>query len=148
MARAKSVEVWALWRDRLQRFRSSDLTVAAFCDWEGVSQAAFYVWRKKMQADFGLPSGKTVKRVSSRFASAPAFVQILPSVNRTHDTVAKVVMTLADGTRVEFPASDRELIAHVVLSVAASHSAKAISATTIAANTATHSVAMLQGGER
>ena len=101
-----------------------------------------------MQADFGLPSGKTVKRVSSRFASAPAFVQILPSVNRTHDTVAKVVMTLADGTRVEFPASDRELIAHVVLSVAASHSAKAISATTIAANTATHSVAMLQGGER
>jgi transposase-like protein len=131
MARTKSAEVWALWRDRLRRFESSDLTVAAFCDWEGVSQAAFYVWRKKLQADSGLPSRKTVARVSNRLASAPAFVQILPGVNRTHDTVAKVVMTLADGTRVEFPAIDRELIAHVVSSVAALHSA-----------------AMLQGGDR
>ena len=131
MARTKSAEVWSLWRDRLLRFQSSDLTVAAFCDWEGVSQAAFYVWRKKLQADSSLPFRKTVERVSSRLASASAFVQILPGMSRTHDTVAKVVMTLADGTRVEFPASDRELIAHVVLSVAAAHSA-----------------VMLQGGDR
>lgn len=127
MARMKSAEVWALWCDRLRRFESSDLTVVAFCDWEGVSQAAFYVWRKKLQADSGLPSRrKTVERASSRLASAPAFVQILPGMSRPHDTVGKVVMTLADGTRVEFPASDRELIAHVVLSVATAHSAAAL----------------------
>ena len=127
MARTKSAEVWALWRDRLRRFESSDLTVVAFCDWEGVSQAAFYVWRKKLQADSGLPSRrKTVERASSRLASAPAFVQILPGMSRPHDTVTKVVMTLADGTRVEFPASDRELIAHVVLSVATAHSTAAL----------------------
>ena len=131
MARTKSAEVWALWRDRLRRFQSSDLTVAAFCDWEGVSQAAFYVWGRKLQGDSGLPSRKTVERVSSRLASAAAFVQILPGVNRTHETGAKVVMTLADGTRVDFPANDRELIAHVVLSVATAHSA-----------------AVLQGGDR
>jgi transposase-like protein len=126
MARTKSAEVWALWRDRLRRFQSSGLTVTAFCDWEGVSQAAFYVWRKKLQADSGLRSRKTVEKVSSRDTSAPAFVQILPSVNRTHETGTKVVMTLADGTRVDFPASDRELIAHVVLSVATAHSAAAL----------------------
>lgn len=131
MARTKSAEVWALWRDRLRRFQSSDLTVVAFCDWEGVSQAAFYVWRKKLQADSGLPSRKTVGRVSSRLASAPGFVEILPGVSRIHDTVANVVMTLGDGTRVDFPASDRELIAHVVVSVATAHSA-----------------ALLQGGDR
>jgi transposase-like protein len=124
----KSAEVWALWRDRLQRPQSSDLTIATFCDWEGVSQAAFYVWRKKLQADSGLPTRKTVARVSNRLASAPAVVQILPGVSRPHDTVAKVVMTLADGTRVEFPASDRELIAHVVLSVATAHSAAVLQA--------------------
>ena len=128
MARTKSAEVWALWRDRLRRFESSDLTVTAFCDWEGVSQAAFYVWRKKLQADSSLPSRKTVERVSSRLASAPAFVQILPGVSRPHETGAKVVMTLADGTRVEFPAGDRELIAHVVLSVATAHSAAVLQA--------------------
>lgn len=126
MARTKSADVWALWRDRLQRFQSSDLTITAFCDWEGVSQAAFYVWRKKLQADSVLPSRKTVERLSNRLASAPAFVQILPGMSRPHDTVAKVVMTLADGTRVEFPASDRELIAHVVLSVTTAHSAAAL----------------------
>ncbi len=126
MARTKSAEVWALWGDRLRRFESSELTVSAFCDWEGVSQAAFYAWRKKLQAESGLPSRKTVARVSSRVASAPAFVQFLPGVSRTHETGAKVVMTLADGTRVEFPASDRELIAHMVLSVATAHSAAAL----------------------
>jgi transposase-like protein len=131
MARTKSVEVRALWRDRLQRFQSSDLTVAAFCDWESVSQAAFYVWRKKLQADSGAPSRKTVERVSSSLASAPGFVQILPGLRPAQDAQAKVVMTLADGTRVDFPASDRELIAHVVLSVATAHSA-----------------AVLQGGDR
>ncbi len=131
MARAKRVEVRALWRDRLQRFQSSDLTVAAFCDWEGVSQAAFYVWRKKLQADSSLPSRKMAERVPGRLASAPGFVQILSGLSPAQDAQVKVVMTLADGTRVEFPASDRELIAHVVLSVAAAHSA-----------------VMRQGGER
>ena len=128
MARTKSADLRALWRDRLQRFQSSDLTVTAFCDWEGVSQAAFYVWRKKLHANPFLPTRKTVARVSSRLVSAPAFVQILPGVSRPHDTGAKVVMTLADGTRVEFPASDRELIAHVVLSVATAHSAAVLQA--------------------
>ncbi len=131
MARTKSAEVWKSWRDRLRRYQGTDLTVAAFCDWEGVSQAAFYVWRKKLQADSGLRSRKTVERVSSRLASAPGFVQILPGVSRIHNTVAKVVMTLGDGTRVDFPASDRALIAHVVVSVATAHSA-----------------ALLQGGDR
>ena len=53
MARTKSVEVWALLRDRLRRFQSFDLTVATFCDWEGVSQAAFYVWRKILRGRTG-----------------------------------------------------------------------------------------------
>ena len=86
MARMKSAEVWALWRDRLRRFQSSGLTVTAFCDWEGVSQAAFYVWRKKLQADSGLPSRKTVARVSVSvqqhhlvFRSTSAFRQCLSS---------------------------------------------------------------------
>lgn len=116
--------MWKSWRDRLRRYQDTDLTVAAFCGWEGVSQAAFYVWRKKLQADSGLPSRQ------SGLASAPGFVQILPGVSRIHDTVAKIVMTPGDGTRVDFPASDRELIAQVV-AVATAHSA-----------------ALLQGGDR
>jgi hypothetical protein len=40
-----------LWQQRLGRFRHSGLTVAAFCDREGISLASFYAWRRRLQAD-------------------------------------------------------------------------------------------------
>lgn len=36
------------WEERLRRYADSQLTVGDFCVWEGVSVAAFYVWRKKL----------------------------------------------------------------------------------------------------
>jgi len=45
------------WDDRLARRESSGLTVAEFCEWEGVSVAAFYQWRRKF-------SGKSESRPS------------------------------------------------------------------------------------
>ena len=36
------------WAERLRRCADSQLTVGDFCVWEGVSVAAFYVWRKKL----------------------------------------------------------------------------------------------------
>lgn len=131
MARMKSAAVWKSWRDRLRRYQETDLTVAAFCDWEGVSPAAFYVWRKKLLAGSQLHPQQTVAPLQTKPAPAPGFVQILPGVSSAQNATAKVVITLVDGTRVEFPATDHELIAHVVLSVATVHSA-----------------AMLHGGNR
>lgn len=131
MARTKSAEVWKSWRDRMRRYQSTDLTVAAFCDWEGVSQAAFYVWRKKLQADCSVRPQACLLGQLAKYTPVPGFVQILPGLSSAQDATAKVVMTLVGGTRVEFPASDHELIAHVVVSVATVHSA-----------------ALLQGGDR
>lgn len=131
MARTKSAEVWKSWQDRMRRYQGTDLTVAAFCDWEGVSQAAFYVWRKKLQADCSVRPQEPVAGSLAKYTPVPGFVQILPGLSSVQDAAAKVVMILVGGTRVEFPASDPELIAHVVLSVATAHSA-----------------ALLQGGDR
>jgi hypothetical protein len=39
------------WVDRVQRFRTSDLTVAEFCLAEGVSVPAFYFWRRTLAAE-------------------------------------------------------------------------------------------------
>ena len=36
------------WEERLRRYADSQLTVGEFCVREGVSVAAFYVWRKKL----------------------------------------------------------------------------------------------------
>jgi hypothetical protein len=39
------------WIERLQRREESGLSVALYCDWEGVSVAAFYNWQKKLRVE-------------------------------------------------------------------------------------------------
>lgn len=46
MSRPETVD---LWRQRLQRFYPSSMTVAQFCQLEGVSQASFYKWKKTLR---------------------------------------------------------------------------------------------------
>ena len=50
MSRPETVE---LWRQRLQRFDPASMTVAEFCQLEGVSQASFYKWKKKLHEPHG-----------------------------------------------------------------------------------------------
>ena len=40
------------WTDRLSRFRRGGETVAAFCRSEGVSEASFYLWKRKLTPTF------------------------------------------------------------------------------------------------
>jgi hypothetical protein len=131
MARVKSAAVWEAWRDRLQRYQQTDLAVAVFCEWEGVSPTVFYLWRKKLAAGSEMTPRQPSARYQAQDRPVPGFVQILPGVSPALCASEKVVMTLVDGTRVEFPATEYELIAHVVLSVSTGHSA-----------------AMLHGGNR
>jgi hypothetical protein len=56
------------WEERLRRYADSQLTVGKFCVWEGVSVAAFYVWRKK------LAGGKP----SQRMTASPATAEVVP----------------------------------------------------------------------
>ena len=49
------------WRELLQRQARSSLTIADFCDFEGVSTASFYNWRR---------------RLTERSKEVPAFVPI------------------------------------------------------------------------
>ncbi len=37
------------WADRLERFEHLDITVRQFCLDEGVSQASYYYWRRKLR---------------------------------------------------------------------------------------------------
>lgn len=50
MGRRAGVLLQGRWRDRLQRFGRSRLSVAEFCRREKVSAASFYQWRKKLAA--------------------------------------------------------------------------------------------------
>ena len=46
------------------------------------------------------------------------FVPVISAVRSVNESVAGVVLILRDGTRVELPTGDHQLIAHVVKSVA------------------------------
>ena len=39
-----------VWSQRLDRFLGADMTVAQFCQAEGVSQASYYYWRRKLRS--------------------------------------------------------------------------------------------------
>jgi transposase-like protein len=49
-----------MWRERLARYRQSDVSVAAFCAAEGVSLAAFYGWRRRLREAVGPACGPQV----------------------------------------------------------------------------------------
>jgi transposase len=68
------------WQQRLEHFRRSGLTVADFCDREGLSVASFYAWKRRLAADPGpepVPRFVPVRIVTPP-ASAPVEL-ILPS---------------------------------------------------------------------
>lgn len=136
MSRSTDPSSWERWRERLRRFESCNLTVAAYCQAEGVSQAGFYLWRKKLRAGAapGLRRGKPTKPTSTKPTSTklastklastkptstkPAFVPVVAT-----SFTSVVVVTLTNGVRVEVPAVDHELVSHVVQVAAATASA-------------------------
>jgi transposase len=70
------------WQQRLERFRRSGLTVPAFCDREGISAAAFYAWRRRLQHDPALPAAADPRLVPVRFVTPPTSAPVevvLPS---------------------------------------------------------------------
>jgi hypothetical protein len=48
MARRVNDAVWGQWRKRIARQRASGLSIAAFCEREGVSPATFHAWKRKL----------------------------------------------------------------------------------------------------
>ena len=48
MARSVDGAKWAQWRERMGRFQKGRRSAAEFCRREGVSEAAFYQWRRRL----------------------------------------------------------------------------------------------------
>ena len=92
------------WTGRLLRFHKSDVTVAQFCQAEGVSQPSFYQWKSKLRGQ-RLPTESPNRRSASsrnRTNKRPAFkpVQVTsssqPSVSQPALTVC-----MAGGIQIE-----------------------------------------------
>lgn len=108
MGRPADPELRRSWRERLSRQATSRVSVAEFCREEGVSEASFYGWRKRLGRGAGangrLPTDE--RRGSRRRAPGGPrepevrFVQ-LPLSALPHS--AAVELRLTDGTVIRVP---------------------------------------------
>jgi hypothetical protein len=111
MARKVNQALRDEWRKRIQRQRRSGLTVAEFCQRDGVSTATFYGWKRKLQTKRSPRTKKTPPRQkrgdrthhpgeSSATPSNVPFVQVPLSAPAVSPWIEVV---LAEGTVVRLP---------------------------------------------
>jgi transposase-like protein len=70
------------WQQRLDRFQTSGLTVADFCEREGISPASFYAWRRRYEAGQAPAAANAPRLVPVRLVTPPASAPVellLPS---------------------------------------------------------------------
>ena len=111
MARLPNPQLAEQWRERLDRFDHSELTIAEFCELEGYSTASFYQWRRKLR--------------SGELQMAPAFVPVDFNPNDLEGRAQRgVEIDLPGGAIVKVPigattAEQRQLIEAVVQATSA-----------------------------
>jgi len=66
MAQELSGDKWREWRERLDRFEKGKEMVSEFCLREGVSQATFYKWKKRMSHRLDVPRASNVRSGESQ----------------------------------------------------------------------------------
>ena len=64
MAERRSGQREAFWREQVERYESSGLSVRRFCEESSLSEASFYAWRRTL-------------RLRAREAQAAAFVPVV-----------------------------------------------------------------------
>lgn len=106
------------WAERIQRRRESGLTVAEFCEWEGVSVASFYNWQKKLRGttsrrqsvELVTPEGR-----SPRSLQKASFLPVhVMQTEATASPLTRIEIQLTNGVRVFVPISDSETVEHTI----------------------------------
>jgi len=107
------------WSERIRRRRESGLTVAEFCEWEGVSVASFYNWQKKLRgttsrsqsAEFVTPEGRSQQSLQ-KASFLPVHVM---QAGTTTSLATRIEIQLTNGVRVYVPISDFETVENTIV---------------------------------
>jgi len=76
MARNVNRALWEQWRQRIARQRGGKLSIAEFCRKEGVSQASFHAWKRKLhESQSAPPSSRRSAPVRPRTAGEPGDIR-------------------------------------------------------------------------
>jgi len=95
--KSSDIEQQQFWRMAIETRRESGLSVAAFCKKEGISEAAYYYWRRKLAG--GIPKSKE--------KSSPEFLEVvLPGNN---GMVLELVLSSGNTLRINHGADNKTL---------------------------------------
>lgn len=97
------------WRERLRRFDRSQMSVADFCLSEGVSQASFYQWKKKLRQVASVAkagdSDSGVQFVPLRLTSELGSQAAVVSNEQAGSPLASTTIELPGGVRIRVDVS-------------------------------------------
>ena len=106
------------WSERILRRRESGLTVAEFCEWEGVSVASFYNWQKKLRGTKSRKQSVELVTAEGRSQRSPQKASFLPvhvvQAGATASPAAHIEIRLTNGVRVFVPISDFETVENTI----------------------------------
>ena len=117
MGRRIDAALHAAWRRRSERSAGSSVTVAEFCGREGVSEATFYQWRKRLAPGISVARAATGGAAGARGRTTVPHCGQAAFVELALAPAAVVEMELPNGVRVRVPA-DREQALRVAIRAA------------------------------
>lgn len=109
MARVGGAALRRVWEDRFRRFARAGLTVAAFCEQEGVSTPAFYQWRRRLREPEQRAPGALAEERKPRPGAPQVFVPV-----RMTQALGAVQMRLPNGVELSLPSGDAVLLAAAI----------------------------------
>ena len=107
--RQRNSERERVWRATMSRWRASGLSIRAFCQRHGLTQSAFYFWRRELRERDAAGAGPTGR------GAAPTFVPVtvIPS------TTAAIEVRCPSGHIVTLPSGDAAMLAMLFTALAA-----------------------------
>ena len=113
MSRGPDLARREVWRRRLRAFERGTVSVAEFCRREGVSDAAFYQWRRKLTSTATEPN-TPISAVEKM--TALSFLPV--EITGRDDQSARIEVMFPNGIRVLVPGRDHATLSAVLGAVA------------------------------
>ena len=99
--KSSDIEQQQFWQMAIEAHRESGLPIAAFCRKEGISEASYYYWRRKLAGVIAKPSEKT----------SPDFLEVvMPGSN---NAALELVFSSGNTLRIN-PGADNKMLIDVL----------------------------------
>jgi len=99
--KSSDIEQRQFWQMAIEAHRESGLPIAAFCRQEGISEAAYYYWRRKLAGGVSKPREKT----------SPDFIEVvMPGSN---NAALELVFSSGNALRIN-PGADNKILSQVL----------------------------------